>query len=59
AWGGREHTEVRALDPGRSTSSCPSHFLFFYNMINNRRKKAASFLTFTVSLGPNLPSFYF
>ena len=38
AWGGREHTEIRTLGPGRSTSSCPSHFFLFYSMNNSRRK---------------------
>jgi hypothetical protein len=27
--GGREHTEVRALDPGRSSFSCLSLSLYF------------------------------
>ena len=39
AKGGREHTEVRALDPGRSKSSCLSLFTYFYTIINSRRKK--------------------
>jgi len=42
AMGGREHTEVRALGPGRSSSSCLSLSLFYslYNIIAGRRKKS-------------------
>ncbi|MGA2518140.1 MAG: hypothetical protein ABSG44_16515, partial [Thermodesulfobacteriota bacterium] len=41
ATGGREHTEVRALDPGRSSFSCLSLSLVYslYNTITGRRKK--------------------
>ncbi|MGA2519131.1 MAG: hypothetical protein ABSG44_21640, partial [Thermodesulfobacteriota bacterium] len=37
--GGREHTEVRALDPGRSSFSCLSLSLVYslYNTITGRR----------------------
>jgi len=41
AMGGREHTEVRALDPGRSSFSCLSLSLVYilYNTIVGRRKE--------------------
>jgi hypothetical protein len=44
ATGGREHTEVRALDPGRSSFSCLSLSLVYslYNTITGRRKKSTS-----------------
>ena len=42
ATGGREHTVVRALDPGRSSFSCLSLSLVYsvYNIITARRKEA-------------------
>jgi len=41
--GGREHTEVRALDPGRSTFSCLALSLvyFLYKTITGRRKESS------------------
>jgi hypothetical protein len=40
--GGREYTEVRALDPGRSTFSCLALSLIYslYNTITGRRKES-------------------
>jgi hypothetical protein len=41
-WAGREHTEVRALDPGRSSFSClsPLSLIYsLYNTITGRRKE--------------------
>jgi len=54
ATGGREHTEVRALDPGRSSFSCLSLSLVYslYNTITGRRKKSTSPLALPVRLSP-------
>jgi len=42
ATGGREHTELRVLDAGRSSSSCLSHFGFFITrlIVGGRSKRS-------------------